>query len=251
MIHSKMSFKLISSELLLNSEKIKEYFTHKVAIGIGREKLLESYIRKIMPKALSLTTGFLYKNGISSAQSDIIIFDRNNFGTIFEEGGFSIVQPEAVTHSIEVKSKLYKNELFDSINNIISSVKLNQKIFGIIFAYQGMTLKNALNKIQEFYLQNKNIPNILSYMPTTIVCLGKYVITSELFENGDRIYACSINNSFEEQFSLFFSSLYYKMYGYIRKLYNNKLPSLRELGYDLKFNMKETYFIHLKNDSIN
>lgn len=237
MIHSLKAFKLIAQEMTSNSERVLEYFRNRSATGLQREKILESYIKKIAPTALSTASGFLYGEEKSSAQVDIIVFDRNHFGSIYEEGGYAVVLSQSVTHVIEVKSYLDKEQIENGLDNIYSSTELNSDIYGIIFGFNGIKEDTLIQYLVNYYEENKNKNNLVTYLPKAVVCLNKYVIIGAMKENGNLVYSYSFENAFEEQFTYFFVILYYKMYGYLRKCCGENLPKLESMGFDIRFKL--------------
>jgi hypothetical protein len=93
-------------ELTASSQRILEYSRNRSATGLHRERLVESYIRRVAPQSFGVGNGFIHGPDESSKQIDILVYDRENYAPLLDEGGFVIVVPSSVVHAIEVKSNL-------------------------------------------------------------------------------------------------------------------------------------------------
>jgi hypothetical protein len=163
-----------------------------------------------------------------------------NFAPLFDEGGYIVVLPESVIEVIEVKSFLDKTRLFGALENIESAKGLNPKIQGSIFAFDGMSKQKTFEHLGSYIEEDREILQMIHYLPESIVNLGNWVISS--FVQGDAIcYVAPKKISFEEQFLIYFSSLYYKLYGYRRKLLpEGVLPTLKSQGFSMDFSPGES-----------
>lgn len=239
-MHSIDSLRYLVEELTAKSKRVLEYSRNPNATGLQRERIVESFIRRIAPASLAVESGFIYGPEKSSAQLDIIVYDKDNFSPLFSEGGYVIVIPASVIQVIEVKSSLNKKSLKDGLSNIISATSLNSKIQGSIFGFDGLTLETSKKHISSFCDEIESFPNIARLLPQSIVCLGKWIMTGMLQEDAI-CYVTPKQRSFEEQFLYYFSSLYYKMYGYRRKLHPDEtLPTLESQGFPVKFEPGES-----------
>ena len=244
-MHSITALRHLIDEMLASSKRVLEYSRNPSAIGLHRERLVESYIKRIAPKAFGIGSGFIYGKEKSSNQIDILVYDRVNFSPLFDEGSYIVTLPSSVVHVIEVKSKLDKQALFSATHNIISATSINEKIHGIVFAFDGISWSRALNHIDSYVHKYRN-RNILNRLPRMFVNLGKWVIFS-IQERNEITYWCPKNLSFEEQFVYFFSELYYSMYGYQRKLCRSgALPTLEEQGFRIQFDPGECKGLYLQ-----
>jgi hypothetical protein len=94
---------------------------HYPSSGKYRERILIQVISKFLPKRYSIGTGFVLFPSIKpqlndqslkilnhqiSKELDIIIYDSNDYSTIYQDNDFIIVKPESVRVIIEVKSTL-------------------------------------------------------------------------------------------------------------------------------------------------
>ena len=239
-MHSEQALSHIVDELMASSQRVLEYSRNRSATGLHRERLVESYLRRITPKAFDIGSGFVYGEEESSKQVDLMIYDQLNFAPLFDEGGYKVVLPEAVVHSIEVKSKLDKRALHEAFSNVLSVTALNTDSHGIIFGFDGLSIDTTFDHIEQIarQLPSDSHHQIAYRLPTAIVSLNNWVIIGRpAKQDGSAIeYARFKTLSFGEQFKLFFASIYYKLYGYRRKLHpDGALPSLKDQGFQLGF----------------
>lgn len=239
-MHSLGSLRHLVDEMVAQSKRVAEYTRDRSATGLHRERIVESFVRRIAPKSFSIGSGFIYGASESSKQIDILVYDTMNFAPLFDEGGYVVVLPESVVEVIEVKSSLDKDQLYGAIDNILSATRLNPRIQGSIFSFDGMSRETAYGHIDDFIEANKKDQSLIPLLPKSLVVLNKWVATS--IEKGDAVCLVAPKEAtFEEQFLIYFSSLYYKMYGYRRKLLSeDRLPSLGDQGFPLQFDPGES-----------
>lgn len=95
--------------------------------GTFREMLLRDFFSNLLPRAVSVDSGFIYGCGkvSNSRQMDIIIWNSSAYPSVFRTSEFVIVPPEAVIAVISVKSKLDTKSLNEGLNNISSIIPLD------------------------------------------------------------------------------------------------------------------------------
>ncbi len=123
--------------------------------GHFKEVVLMNYLKRILPKHLSVGTGFVRNEDKITKQIDIIIYN-NTFPVLFSEGDFVITTSANIIAIIEVKSKVAPSE----ICNIIETANRNAEIivgqsdlnlFNGIFSYNyESTPQNYTDKINEY-----------------------------------------------------------------------------------------------------
>lgn len=93
--------------------------------GTFRENLIKAFLRELLPKSLSVDSGFIYGFGLveNSRQIDIIIWDSSNYGAIYRTDNFVIIPPESVLCIISVKSNMTKKDVLEAIENLSSVIK--------------------------------------------------------------------------------------------------------------------------------
>lgn len=173
-MHSLRALELLAEELIAKSDRILEYTKNKDATGLHRERVVEAFIKRLAPDAFGFGSGFISMTSESSSQVDVLVYDKLNFAPLFDEGGFIVVSPEAVIEIIEVKSKLDSNSISSALDNVVSATRLNPKIQGSVFAFDGMLVATGVKHIEEYvHYQFKKNPNIIYQLPQFIVNLKR------------------------------------------------------------------------------
>lgn len=165
--------KSIAAELLASRNRVRYFIgnRHWGEDGRFKEVLLMNYLRKVLPKNVSVGTGFVSDGDKISSQIDIIIFD-NQIPSLFSEGDFTIALPESIYGIIEVKSKLRANSnCSEAIRKMNDNGKIIGKdIFNGIFSYESeMTFNNLPNIIRETLKEHNGYINHLSFGPNIFV----------------------------------------------------------------------------------
>ena len=107
--------------------------------GRFKEIILMNYLKRVLPKRLSVGTGFVKSRDNITTQIDIIVYD-NTFPLLFSEGDFIIAVPENVVGIIEVKSNLICANLPQYIekanrNSLIICGNTDKHLFNGIFSF--------------------------------------------------------------------------------------------------------------------
>ena len=187
---------------------------HSASKGSLREFLLKDIIRPFLPKRYGLCNGECFDafNG-RSKQLDIIVYD-DLFSYAVPMGDYFMMPFESAYGEIEVKSMLNKETFFESIENIASFKSLQKetpaacqvlpnlffdidgvtwetsgftKPFGVVFAYDSVDPKTALNYFHELSPLNPSL------MPDMIVLLKKKTIIFRLFYEEKGLYVTTRN----------------------------------------------------------
>jgi len=95
--------------------------------GIYREALIKEVLREILPKSVSIDTGFIYGFELynNSKQLDIVIWDSQKHSPVYANEYFVIVPPESVIAVITIKTNLDAGELESSLENLLSISELD------------------------------------------------------------------------------------------------------------------------------
>jgi uncharacterized protein DUF6602 len=98
---------------------------HSLLTGISREQFLTRAIRQVLPPMAHIGSGIVVdgKNG-SSKQVDVVVYD-SRFPVLRSALGCELYLIEGVIATIEVKSKLNKQKLLESLDNCHSVMILN------------------------------------------------------------------------------------------------------------------------------
>lgn len=200
---------------------------HSVNIGTARENIIESFLRRILPKSIEYYTGELIDNSDnSSGQLDIILHSifspkLNLFGTI------NLFPIETVLGVIEVKSNLDKKNLERAFSSYekIKGLNNNPNIPFIIIGFKSLTLTKINKNINEIKKEN------IDYSSISIIGLDKKNYYSLKIDNND------INVEEEKEEKVLFS-----LFETILKLSNN--INDRTKNFDIS-----TYFPKLKTNN--
>ncbi|ABW19403.1 DUF6602 domain-containing protein [Alkaliphilus oremlandii] len=140
--------------------------------GRYKEIILMNMLRRVLPKQLSVGTGFvLCSDNQMTKQIDIIIYD-NRFPLIFSEGDFIICSNENVVGIIEVKTKVYVRQIEEVIKKAHENgMLIGNHIFNGIFAYDN-----------QFKLMNKDSRSAIT-LEDTLKRYPGYVNHISLGEN--------------------------------------------------------------------
>lgn len=163
--------------------------------GRYKEIILMNYLKRVLPKNLSVGTGFVRNGDNITSQIDIVIYD-NSFPVLFSEGDFVITTPENVIGIVEVKSLINPNELCGIIekSNLNGSIIVGNSetyIFNGIFSYNSRNrhdkyVENLGNYDFSSLLHkshfNQIIPPALSYCVNHIALGDQYFL--KLWESG-------------------------------------------------------------------
>ena len=210
---------LKSAVLKLEAEHNKsKNLNHRGNRGTYRERLLDEILKQFLPKRYGIASGESFDcKGNRSKQLDIAIYD-DMFSISFPYGESKLIPFESMYGCIEVKSKLDKKTMFESLENIASLKQLyrekpdgcqilpNRAIdikgikwdnagfttpFGVVFAYDSVDPKTALKYFHKVRpLQPQYLPDmIVLYKKQTILMRIKY------FEN-DKCYVTT-NNTYQ------------------------------------------------------
>jgi Domain of unknown function (DUF6602) len=131
---------------------------HSGSEGTYCEVLLKEFLRRTLPRHVSVDTGFIRRVSdtdwsqklaalprdapIATPQLDIIVHDTEKYAPLFRSEDFVVVLPEAVRAAIEVKKSLDWSSLAEALENIAKTTHLLRKwrhepyrVFTCIFAF--------------------------------------------------------------------------------------------------------------------
>lgn len=137
----------ISDELIATKDRVRNFIgdRHWGEDGKYKEIILMNVLKKVLPKSVSLGTGFVIcDNGAVSRQIDIIIY-RNHIPLLFQQDEFVIVPRESVLGIIEVKTNLSRLAHVErSIRNAHENGKMiGRSMFNGIFSYENEWVFNG------------------------------------------------------------------------------------------------------------
>lgn len=181
------------AQVLKGEAEAASVFPNSSDVGTSREKIYLEFIKNHIPsKCNAFLGGYIFDSfGNESKQLDIIITSDTaiKFDLFNKDGkGKSFAPVEGTIGVVSIKSKLDKEQLFDSLSNLASipstqslkgRVSITTKIeeyynfpFKIIYASDGLSPETIRTHFENYYQENKGIPD--SRMPDIIHVSGKY-----------------------------------------------------------------------------
>lgn len=160
-----------------------------------------------------------------TSQIDIIVYD-NNYPTLFQEGDFVIVTPQAVRAIIEVKTKLKISTFKNTVRNMISNaqiirgnqgitVEINeaglpvekpQNLFIGLFSYDHTNKAEAfLDELKDIYVSERQDNISKLYFIDNIVLSKNHILQIKLMADNDIL--CSLYDMNHLAYSYFIANL--------------------------------------------
>lgn len=180
------------------SRKLTEDFraaaeiNHHGSRGSAREDILRSFLASRLPKRFAVGSGeVVVPERMTSSQEDLIVYDAMNSVPLTSSDSVQVYPVESVYGVIEVKSKLSKAELLDSLEKVrsvkalapkdiiqlhhgaLSSGMMRPAPFGMIFAYSlaDNSISTLSDNLREW--ERENAPDL---WPNCVAVLGEGVI---------------------------------------------------------------------------
>jgi len=178
----------MAKKMEIDYQEVTSHIDHMGLRGSARENILREYIKQLLPKKFAVGSGIITDaNGTQSRQQDFIIYDAFNSPSFLQMDSLSTVLPiESVYSTIEVKSRLTKDELEKCITNY-KSVKdlvlspfvqdfsphgVYNQICGYVFSYTSdASLETVALNVQNL---SEELP--IDQQPTMICVLDKGLI---------------------------------------------------------------------------
>lgn len=211
----KKVFRGISAKLAHDFD-ISAEINHQGNKGTYRESALREFLSEgKMPKKFGIGSGeIIGRTKNASKQSDLVIFDQLNGMSFVYSNDIQIYPIESIFGVIEVKSRLSKAKLIESLENIKSvkslvpnescTVKnsfmintyLRPKPFGIVFAYSlcNNSLESLLENLKEWEKENDRMlwPNLIAVLNEGIIYhYGEGMKNTSIFTNDEILNAIS------------------------------------------------------------
>lgn len=183
-------------DTMLNLYRQAELVGHSGDRGENREQDLRDFLEKHLPKKYGVTKGeIITRAGAHSHAADIIIFDALNCPVLYSQHT-AVLPIEGVYGIIEVKSKLSKTELQDSMSKIerfkklaprdLSVIQTREYVatfhrpprpFGAVFAYE--VADNSLRSLFSNYTEECERIHDVNYFTNLVAVLGVGLIHFE------------------------------------------------------------------------
>lgn len=153
-------------------------YNHKGVKGNCREEDLISVIRECLPNCYGLKAGEIFdQNDNVSNQIDVVIYD-NVYSNYFKKNSSTSLFPcESVYGSIEVKSYLNKDELYNAIENIKSVRQLKRTDSNMfdITPLRRLNFNDEQFKLNDDGKQNEYVNVIFAYDSISNKSIIKYL----------------------------------------------------------------------------
>lgn len=185
-------FRLAADGMLADFERVRKSMPHYGTSGQEAEDILIKFLNDHLPRRFAASSGFVIDaENTLSKQCDVLVYDAEN-SPIYRAGDRGLILPsDSIASVIEVKSKLTKSQLKDSVEKIASVKRLKRtpvssgdqpvtfselivnSSYGVVFAYDADSSMNAIaENLKEF---NQDVPR--SRWIDAIIVLGKGTIT--------------------------------------------------------------------------
>lgn len=144
--------KSISRELDATKNRVRHLIgdRHWLTDGEHKEAVLRKILRNLMPAKVGVCHGFVVADSMRpSSQIDILLTDKLNKPTLFNDGDLAIVTPDCVLGIAEVKTKITNATLLRQaceklIKNKVSIFKkTNHHCYVGLFIYEDTNLTDA------------------------------------------------------------------------------------------------------------
>ena len=131
--------------------------------GIFRESLLRNFLATVLPRSISVDSGFVYgfEQIENSRQIDILVWDSGRHAAVYQSQEFVIVPPEAVIAAISVKTTLNKADLVESLENLLSLTPLELEYRVRLDPTSNMPIFRPITKIVVSYKEPPNLDTAL------------------------------------------------------------------------------------------
>ena len=163
-------------ELTAQFRTLNFFVEHAGEIGRAHETYLRGIIDRFLPAKCATGTGFIVSDTWASTQQDIIIYNQQDFPTLFKVGDCVVVDSNAVAAVIEVKTQLKsKKDFLEAYKKSADFYKqIRSSRFVGLFIWDGLSLKLALSAIWD-YVRDDPLIN-LHHLPNAIYIRSRYLL---------------------------------------------------------------------------
>lgn len=133
----------VSREFKARLNRMRVFVKHNLSSGNANEIILREFLSSHAPGNYHVGQGFICtfsETYEASKQCDILVYNQNDYPLIHSDGPIKIVWPQSARMVIEVKTNFGKNDIKTALENIELMKKLNERITGIIFAFNSPSL---------------------------------------------------------------------------------------------------------------
>jgi len=121
-------YESLSAELNALKDRVRQIIgkAHWQSDGEWKETMLRSVLRRHLPISVGVGRGFVISPEKSSPQIDILIYDASK-PVLYRDGDFVLITADAVWGIIEVKTKLARGNLEESVNQLTKSLEFARR----------------------------------------------------------------------------------------------------------------------------
>lgn len=185
--------KLLQSEINCLIEKSKGFSAvqHNVTRGALRETLLINFFEKLIPNALSISSGIICDcSGKSSTQTDFIVYDQKILPNLILDKNLAVIPVESVHLVAEIKTSLTIKDLkqVENSRTVLNSLKIATKTPLIDFKIPSVILAFDCRISQERLQEWMNKQNdVISICVIGKFCLSKMNLGTQIFKSDNTL----------------------------------------------------------------
>lgn len=149
----------LTNEFNSLKDRVRFYINdaHWASDGEWKESVLRSILRRHLPATIGVGKGFVISDSRISTQIDLLLYDKTR-PILFQDGDFILITPDVAKGAIEVKTKIRKSSLVETLNKLadiselIHTDVLNHPRFFGVFSYEddpSITTKYLLENLQK------------------------------------------------------------------------------------------------------
>jgi hypothetical protein len=118
-------FRSLTAEITALKDRIRNFIgdAHWLSDGAWKESVVKAILRRYLPGAAGVGSGFVVTDKGPTTQIDILIYDLTK-PVLFRDGDFVIITADAALGLIEVKTRILKHEIEEVCAKIFSAAKL-------------------------------------------------------------------------------------------------------------------------------
>jgi hypothetical protein len=118
-------FRSLTAEINALKDRIRNFIgeAHWLSDGLWKESVVKAILRRYLPGAVGIGSGFVVTDKGPTTQIDILVYDLAK-PVLFRDGEFVIITADAALGLIEVKTRIQKNVIEEVCGKIFSAAKL-------------------------------------------------------------------------------------------------------------------------------
>jgi hypothetical protein len=118
-------FRSLTAEIEALKDRIRNFIgdAHWVSDGLWKESVIKAILRRYLPGAAGIGSGFVITEQGPTTQIDVLIYDLTK-PVLFRDGDFVIITADAALALIEVKTRIEKSEIEQVCRKIFSAAQL-------------------------------------------------------------------------------------------------------------------------------